>query len=100
MRKLILAAAVLGGLAIPAAAVHAQTAPTPATGEVVKIDAAAGKITLKHGPIKNLDMDSMTMVLRAGEPAMLTAVKPGDKVVFEAERVNGQITITKLRKAP
>ncbi|WP_447412630.1 copper-binding protein, partial [Clostridium perfringens] len=32
-------------------------------GEVKKIDESAGKITLKHGPIKNLDMEGMTMVL-------------------------------------
>ena len=72
----------------------------PANGEVTKIDAAQSKITLKHGPIKNLDMDSMTMVFRVGDPAMLKPLKPGDRVVFEAERVNGQITITNMRKAP
>lgn len=100
MRKFIHAAAVLGALAIPTATVEAQTAPAPANGEITKIDAAAGRITMRHGPIRNLDMESMTMVFRAGDPAMLTAVKPGDKVVFEAERVNGQITITRMRKAP
>lgn len=71
----------------------------PADGQVTKIDAAQSKVTLKHGPIKNLDMDSMTMVFRVADPAMLKAVKPGDQVVFEAERVNGQITVTKIRKA-
>ena len=39
------------------------------SGEVIKIDKSAGKITLKHGPIKNLDMDSMTMVFRVADPA-------------------------------
>jgi Cu/Ag efflux protein CusF len=94
MRKLIIAAA----LTLASSLAFAQA--VPANGQVTKVDAAQGKITLKHGPIKNLDMDSMTMVFRAGDPAMLKAVKPGDRVVFEAERVNGQITITKLRKAP
>lgn len=87
-------------LATAALQLPALAQAVPANGEVTKIDAAAGKITLKHGPIKNLDMDSMTMVFRAGEPDMLKAVKAGDRVIFEAERVNGQITITKLRKAP
>jgi Cu(I)/Ag(I) efflux system periplasmic protein CusF len=68
-------------------------------GEVTKIDEAQGKITLKHGPIKNLDMDSMTMVFRVQEPAMLKQVKVKDKVKFEADRVNGQITVTKIQKA-
>jgi Cu(I)/Ag(I) efflux system protein CusF len=70
-------------------------------GEVKKIDEATGKITLKHGPIKSLDMDEegMTMVFRVQDPAMLKQVKTGDKVQFEADRVNGQITVTKLQKA-
>ena len=69
-------------------------------GEVRKIDEAAGKITLKHGPIKALDMtESMTMVFRVQDPAMLKQVKVGDKVKFDADRVNGQITVTKIQKA-
>ncbi|OFW96790.1 MAG: RND transporter [Alphaproteobacteria bacterium RIFCSPHIGHO2_12_FULL_66_14] len=67
-------------------------------GEVIKIDKAAGKVTLKHGPIKNLDMDSMTMVFRVKDPTMLDKVKAGDKVTFEADRVNGAITVTKIGK--
>lgn len=67
-------------------------------GEVVKIDKSAGKITLKHAPIKNLDMDSMTMVFRVGDPTMLDKVKVGDKIEFEADRVNGAITVTKIGK--
>ena len=69
------------------------------TGTVEKIDMAQGKITLNHGPIKNLEMDAMTMVFRAQDPAMLKSVKQGDKVQFEADRVNGQITVTKIQKA-
>jgi len=71
-----------------------------ANGEVKKIDEAAGKITLKHGPIKSLDMEeeSMTMVFRVKEPAMLKSVKVGDKVQFEAERATAGITITKMQK--
>jgi Cu(I)/Ag(I) efflux system protein CusF len=69
-------------------------------GEVKKIDETAGKITLKHGPIKNLDMDEdgMTMVFRVQDPGMLKQVKVGDKVQFEAERATAGITITKMQK--
>lgn len=66
--------------------------------EVVKVDKPAGKVTLKHGPIKNLDMDSMTMVFRVADPSMLDKVKAGDKIEFEADRVNGAITVTKIGK--
>lgn len=76
----------------------AQTAPVE--GSVVKIDESAGKITLKHGPIKKLDMDEgMTMVFRVQDPAVLKTVKVGDKVKFDADRVNGQITVTTLQKS-
>ncbi|MGQ0682010.1 copper-binding protein [Bradyrhizobium sp.] len=69
-------------------------------GEVRKIDEAAGKITLKHAPIKSLDMDEpMTMVFRVKDPAMLKQVKVGDKVKFEAERAPAGITVTKMQMA-
>ena len=66
--------------------------------EVVKVDKSAGKITLKHGPIKNLDMDAMTRVFRGADPAMLEKVNAGDKIEFEADRVNGAISGTKIGK--
>lgn len=72
----------------------AQTVPVQ--GQVTKIDEATGRLTLKHEPIKNLDMDSMTMIFRVKDPAMLKSVKVGDAVTFEADRVNGAITIVKI----
>jgi Cu(I)/Ag(I) efflux system protein CusF len=66
----------------------------------MKVDRSAGKITLKHGPIKKLGMDQgMTMVFKAEDPAMLKSVKTGDKVRFDADQVNGQFTVTKIEKA-
>ena len=68
-------------------------------GQVTKVDASAGKITIKHGPMKKFDMDEgMTMVFRANDPAMLKAVKAGDKVKFEADKLNGQFTVIKIQK--
>ena len=69
-------------------------------GQVTKIDESAGKITIKHGPLKKFDMeDGMTMVFRAADPSMLKAVKAGDKVKFVPDRVNGQFTVMKIQKA-
>ena len=76
--------------------------PQPALtdGVVTKVDASAGKITIKHGPMKKFDMEEgMTMVYRAQDPSMLQAVKTGDKVKFDAENVNGQFVVTKIQKA-
>ena len=96
MKSVTAAASMLAVLA--AAPAHAQSAMI--AGTVTKVDESAGKITLKHGPIKKLDMDEgMTMVFRAANPAMLKAVKAGDKVKFDADKVNGQLTVTKIEKA-
>src|SRR5687768_13008284 len=90
MRSTLVAAAAFLSMSVSALA---QTIPVE--GQVTKINEAQQKITLKHGPIKNLDMDAMTMVFFAADPAMLKSVKVGDKVTFEADRVNGRITLTK-----
>ncbi|WP_459573275.1 copper-binding protein [Cupriavidus sp. 8B] len=66
-------------------------------GEVKKVDVSAGKLTIKHGPLTNLDMDAMTMVFRVKDPAMLIQVKEGDKIKFAAEKVNGALTVTTLQ---
>ncbi len=68
--------------------------------EVRKVDTAAGKITLKHGEIRNLDMPPMTMVFQARDPALLGKVKAGDKVRFTADKVNGAYTVMSLEPAP
>jgi len=69
-------------------------------GQVMKIDESAGKITIKHGPLRKFDMnENMTMMFRAGDPAMLKAVKPGDRVRFVPDRINGQFTVMKIEKA-
>lgn len=69
-------------------------------GIITKIDSSAGKITIKHGPMKKFDMDEgMSMVYRAQDPAMLQAVKVGDKVKFDAENIDGQFVVTKIEKA-
>ncbi len=69
-------------------------------GIVRKVDQSANKITIKHGPMKKLDMEEgMTMVYGVRDPAMLKTVKPGDKIKFDADQVNGQYVVTKIEKA-
>ncbi|MBS0336228.1 MAG: copper-binding protein [Proteobacteria bacterium] len=82
----------------PEAAVAASAAAMT-EGEVRKVDKAAKKITLKHGPIPNLDMPGMTMVFHVKDPAMLDTVKAGDKVRFSADKVGENITVTKIEPA-
>jgi len=65
-------------------------------GEVKKIDKATQKITLKHGPIKNLDMPGMTMVFKVVDASLLDKVKAGDQVKFTAEDQGGALVVTAI----
>ena len=68
-------------------------------GEVRKVDKDTKKITIKHGEIKNLDMPGMTMLFQVRDPAMLDAVKAGDKVRFKAEKAATGIVVTEIQVA-
>ncbi len=70
-----------------------------AEAEVRKVDKDAKKITLKHGPIKNLDMPAMTMVFQVKDAALLDKVAAGDKVRFTAEQQQGAYVVTGVEKA-
>ena len=69
-------------------------------GEVRKIDKAQAKITIRHGEIKNLDMPPMTMVFRAKPASLLDGLAEGDRISFDADKVDGQYTVTAIKKLP
>ena len=93
-------------LTMPVAAIEHQPPPTAAAnaasmsdGEVRKVDPETKKITLRHGPIQNLGMPPMTMVFQVTDPAMLDQVKAGDKIRFNADKVNGAYVVTRIENA-
>jgi Cu/Ag efflux protein CusF len=92
-------AAVLLAAALAAPAVAQQTPAALTDGEIRKVDKDAKKITIRHGAIQNLDMPPMTMVFQVKDPAMLEQVKAGDKVKFQAEKIGGALTVTKIEPA-
>jgi len=97
MKKKIYTLALAGALMLGTAGAAWTQALTD--GEVKKVDASAKKITIKHGPMPKFDMDDgMTMVYGVQDPDMLTAVKAGDKIKFDAEHINGQFIVTKIQK--
>ncbi|MBV0881397.1 copper-binding protein [Noviherbaspirillum sp. L7-7A] len=104
--KTVVQAAFLAALAVSSLSTsHAQpaepgttAADTMSAGEIKKVDKAAGKITIKHGPLSNIGMDAMTMVFRVKDPSMLDQVKAGDHIRFIAEQPNGQLTVTQMEK--
>jgi Cu(I)/Ag(I) efflux system protein CusF len=82
-------------LALGATAAQAQLAE----GEIRKVDKAAKKITIKHGPVPSIDMPPMTMVFQVKDPALLERVKAGDKVKFDARKLDGQYFVTRIEPA-
>ena len=68
-------------------------------GEVRRVDKEGRKITLRHGPLVNLDMPGMTMVFQVKDPAMVDQVKVGDKVKFRAEKEGSTFIVTELQPA-
>ena len=108
-QRILLISTLAMGVALPMAG-HAQTSPNPSQvaapasdsmtdGEVKKIDLDNGKVTLKHGDIKSLDMPGMTMVFTVRDKDQLTKLKPGDKVQFMAVQEGGKMIVTDIQPA-
>nr|WP_251010528.1 copper-binding protein [Variovorax paradoxus] len=77
-----------------------QAASLPLTGATVeRVIRESGEIVLEHEDLPNLAMPAMTMAFDVGNKKMLDAVKPGDKVRFQAEIVKGRPTITHMELA-
>ena len=109
-QRILLISTLAMGVALPMAG-HAQTSPNPSQvaapasdsmtdGEVKKVDLEAGKVTIKHGPIKHMDMPGMTMVFTAKDKALLANVKPGDKVQFMVTNEGGKMVVTSITATP
>ena len=95
-------------LSLPAYAQHEHDAMKPVAtqaaplsdGTVKKIDKAAGKVTLAHGPLTNLGMNMpMTMAFRVKDAAWLDQMKNGDKIHFAADNPGGVMTVVKFEPA-
>jgi len=65
-------------------------------GEIKKVDKDTGRLTIKHGDIKNLGMSGMTMVFATKDKAMADKVKAGDKVRLRAISENGKLIVTEI----
>ena len=76
----------------------AQAATPLAEGEVRRVDKDAKKLTIRHGPLANLDMPPMTMVFQVKDPALLEGIGPGDKIRFQADKVGGAYVVTHIER--
>ncbi len=102
----VLLASTVGAQQAPAAGDHAShhepaaaAAAPQSEGEVRKVDLEQGKVTLRHGPLANLDMPAMTMVFTATDPKMLEGLKQGDKVRFTAAKKDGGFAVSAIEIA-
>ena len=68
-----------------------------AKGVVKKVDLKAGKVTIIHEELTNLEMPAMTMVFKTANAAMLEKLKEGQTIEFIADRVQGKLTVTEVK---
>ncbi|MDP4300654.1 copper-binding protein [Leptothrix discophora] len=72
-------------------------AAEPADGlseaEIRRVDKAGGKLTLKHGELRNLDMPPMTMVFVVRDPKGIEGLKVGDRIRFVAGQDGPNYTV-------
>ena len=78
---------------VQASAADAATSDM-ADGTIKKMDPALGKVTLKHGEIKSLQMPPMTMIYKAN-PELLKGLQVGGEVKFA---VDSKMNITRIEK--
>ena len=69
-------------------------------GSIDAVDPARATVTLAHGPIASLKWPAMTMDFRVKDPALLRALKPGQKIAFEfIEESAGEYVIVRIQPA-
>ena len=71
--------------------------PGMTDGEVRKIDKDTGKITIKHGEIKHMEMPGMTMVFVVKDKALLDKTAIGAKIQFMVMSESGQMVVTDIQ---
>lgn len=80
-----------------AATISMAMAGTFTKGTVKKVNAKAGKVTIIHEELVDLEMPAMTMVFRVADKAMLEGLEKGQSIEFIADRVKGKLTVIELK---
>ena len=78
--------------------VSASTPQEMATAEVRRVDKEAKKVTLKHGPIKSLDMPPRTMVFQVRDERLFDKLVAGEQIRFSAEQLQGAFVLTSVER--
>lgn len=77
----------------------ADTQQTWTSGTVVRVSVERGKLTIEHGPIKNLEMMAMTMPFTVADSSLLEGLVAGDKIEFVADKNGDELVVMELRRS-
>ena len=94
--RVVLVSIILAVASVAAFATSHTASASMTDGEIRKVDKETKKLTIRHGPIQNLDMPGMTMVFQVKDPAVLDQVKAGDKVRFAVKKIGGAYVVTHI----
>ena len=81
------------------AAVPARADVRLATGTVVAVDAARGRITLDYRPVPRLFLEGGTRVFEVTDAKMLKGLSSGDRVRFDVERDGRRYLVIRLENS-
>ena len=83
----------------PASTIDGQPAASLSEGEIRRLDPETGKLTIRHGEIRNLDMPPMTMVFTASDKSQLAGLKVGNRISFVASHEGGKYLVSDIQLA-
>ncbi len=82
------------GMAMPGAPAAKHGA---GVGVIKAIDTKRGTLTIQHGPIPGVSWPAMTMTFKATPPALLTGLKVGQTIGFDATVRGMSADVTAVR---
>jgi Cu(I)/Ag(I) efflux system periplasmic protein CusF len=95
-RGIVLSCALALGVAFASPGFAQSSGPYQAAGVVKKVDAASGKVTIAHGPVKSLNWPPMTMAFSVKDKQVLARLAPEAKVQFQFVRQGSDYVITRV----
>ena len=82
--------------AAPSEASGTSASPALTEGQITRVDARNGTLTIRHGEITHLGMPPMTMVFGLPDKNQAVQFQPGEQVRFQAEAHDGALRITHI----
>lgn len=87
----------MGGMDMKSMDKKAEGKTHKGVGTVRKIDSAAGKVTIAHGPIKTMSWPAMNMTFSIKDKALLDKFSQDKKVEFEFVQQGSDYVITSAK---